>query len=204
MSKNIKYFILLVNLLFIAFLQNAFSQCILTDNSRSSLFIEYEKTALVKIDGEDKMQQGVLLRLVNNSNCSITITTGSADKFTKPLPSNPTIQQLTRRDIDYILPDGDIVPEVQYSFDTLNGFGRNVGGDNFYGFQLLGNRSILFEVPFKHLDQRFNSKIDLEFQYTWEIENRAKNVFPSVTNTVRYYSAELPEPIKQEIKKRLK
>jgi hypothetical protein len=173
----------------------------LINNSRDALFITYERTAQVKIDGEDKLQSGVILRLHNNSTCAVIITTGSADKFYKQLPANPTVLQRVKREIDD-LPDGALVPDVQYRYQTSKETGVSVGGDYFFGLKLLGNRSILFEVPFKHFDVRFASKIVLPFDYAWEQESRAKVNYGSVETFVNYWTGELPEDIKQKMKKR--
>ncbi len=180
---NTFYFI---SLLLIGFVQNSFAQCSLTDNSQGALFITYERTAQVKIDGEDKLQDGVILRLHNNSTCGVIVTTGSADKFYKPLSANPTVLQRVQREIEWDLPDEALVPDVQYHYQTPNESGMSVGGDMFFGFKLLGNRSILFEVPIKHLgDPRFGNKIVLPFQYAWEQENRAKVIYRTCLQFIR-------------------
>lgn len=191
-----------VGLLLIVFVQSDFAQCSLIDNSQGALFITYERTAPVKTDGEDKLKEGVIFRLRNNSTCAVIITTGSADKFYKPLPANPTVLQRIKREIDYDLPEEALVPDIQYRFQTLKESGMSVGGDMFFGFRLLGKRSMLFEVPFKHLDLRFASKIVLPFQYAWEQENRAKVIYSGTENFVTYWSATLPDEVKQKIKKR--
>lgn len=192
-----------ISLLLIGFVQNSFAQCSLIDNSQGALFITYERTAQIKIDGDDKLQEGVILRLHNNSTCTVIVTTGSANKFYKPLPANPTVLQRVKREIDYDLPDEALVPDVQYRYQTEKESGMSVGGDMFFGFKLLGNHSILFEVPFKYLgDPRFGSKILLPFQYAWEKENQAKDIYSVTENFVIYWSGALPEEVKQKIKKR--
>ncbi|MGD9562314.1 MAG: hypothetical protein AB7F88_10100 [Pyrinomonadaceae bacterium] len=98
------------------------------------------------------------------------------------------------------MPDEVLVPDVKYRYETVNGTGMSVGGDMFFGFKLLGNRSILFEVPFEHLDLRFASKIVLPFQYAWEQENRAKVVYGGTENYVTYWSNQLPDNVKDKIK----
>jgi hypothetical protein len=190
------------SLLLIIFVQSGFSQCSLLDNSQGTLFITYETTARVKIDGEDKLQDGVIFRLHNNSTCAVFITAGSANKFYKPLPANPTARQRGLREVDYDLPDGALVPDVQYRYESREGSSVSVGGDMFFGFKLVSGRSILFEVPFRHLDLRFASKIVLKFQYPWEQENRAKVTYSNTENLVTYWSGALPVEVKQKIRKR--
>ena len=127
-------------------------------------------------------------------------TTGSADKFYKPLPVNPTVLQRIKREIDYDLPDGVLVPEVQYRYPTLKGYNCNIGGDFFFGFNLLGNRSLLFEVPLKHFDSRFGG-LEIKFEYAWEQENRAKDNYGSIEHFVSFSSGELPDEVWKEINK---
>lgn len=179
--------------------QKCSARCSLIDNSRDALFITYEKTAKVKTEG-GYIQEGVLLRLNNNSTCAVLVTTGSAEQFLKPIPENPTVLQRIRREIKYDLPDGILVPEVQYRYTTSNSSGLSVGGDNFYGFSLLGKRSILFEVPLKHFDLSSFNNITLIFQYVWEQEKRAKHSYATVESTVRFWTKELPDEVKARIR----
>ncbi len=176
------------------------AQCSLIDNSRDALFISYERDAKIKSDDGGTVD-GVLLRLHNNSTCEVLITAGSAEKFVKPLPKNPTILQMIKREVEYELPDGVLVPEVLYRYNTSRESGHSVGGDNFYGFSLLGKRSVLFEAPLKHFDLNLTSKITLSFNYAWEKERRARTNYPSVENTVQFSSEELPNAVKQKIRK---
>lgn len=111
--------------------QEAAAQCDLIDISRDALFITYEKTTRVKTDS-GKLREGVLLRLHNNSTCAVLITSESAEKFVKPLPDNPTIMQRLKREVEYELPDGVLVPEVQYKYSTSSGFRPSGGGRQFF------------------------------------------------------------------------
>lgn len=175
----------------------AASQCSLFDNSRDALFITYEKTAQVTTD-DGKIHKGVVLRLHNNSTCSVLITTGSAEKFIKPLPDNPTIMQRLKTEIEYELPDGVLVPEVQYRYRTSCGFEPSLGGDSFFRFGLRGGRTILFEVPLVHFGSKMRGGIEVVFEYEWERQNRAKFNFSSVEYTVYFGGGNLPsEAVKQ-------
>lgn len=178
--------------------QECFVQCSLVDNSHDALFITYQRTTKVKAD-DGQLNDGVVLRLHNNSTCTFIITTGSAEKFLKPLPDNPSVSQRIRREIEYDLPDGQLVPDVQYRHITSHGSGFNINGDVFYGFRLVAKRSILFEVPLKHFDSKLDGRIELIFQYAWERQNRAINNYPSVENIVRFSPNELPSVLKRKI-----
>lgn len=190
-------------ILLTAFVHGSFAQCLLTDNSRDALFITFERSAEVKIEGEKKLQPGVVLRIHNNSNCAVIIQTGSAEKFYKPLPADSTPLQRVLREIEYELPDEALVPDVQYRYQTRKTSGRSVGGDMFFGFILVGNRSLLFEVPFKHLDVQ-TSGIELQFKYAWEHLNRAQTNYGSTENLVRFGSHDLPDDVKRQLENRMK
>lgn len=200
MKPVCRHFFYLLSLLLIVFSPDAFARCSLINNSRDALFITYERSALVRVKGENKPQDGVILRLRNNSTCAVIITTASADKFYKPLPANPTALQRVEREIDD-LPDGALVPDVQYRYQTSRETGMTFGGDSFFGLKLLGSRSILFEVPLKHFDITFAGKIVLEFDYAREQENRAKVNYPNVETFVNYWAGELPEDVRQKMKR---
>lgn len=179
---------------------NGAAQCRLIDNSRDAVFVTFEKTTKIKSDARN-IDDGVVLRLHNNSTCSIIITAGSAEQFLKPLPENPTAAQLINREVEYQLSDGAFVPEVRYSYDGVRGTMTSVGGDSFFGFELLGARSILFKVPLNHFNRSPGSKIILIFQYAWEQKSRAMHNYPSVENTVTFRSGELPEGLRSIIPK---
>ena len=181
-----------------------FSQCKLIDGDQGSVFLAFEKTALVEIDGKEKKVKGAIFQIHNNSNCPILLTTGDASSFYKPLPSNPTVMQRIKRDIDWVLPEGALVPNLQYWYQSRTSVGKSVGGDNFFGFKLVGGRFIRFGVPFTHLDPSFANKIDVEFDYVWETENESRIKRSDVTNTVRFWVEGLPDDVKREIKKSLR
>lgn len=197
--------VFLRTILFIAFLMAGLNsivsaQCSFVDNTQGALFITYERLAKVKTDNR-KVQDGVILRIYNNSTCDVFITTGSAEKFYKPLPPNPTPIQRVFREIDYVLPNGVLVPEVQYAYRTRNRFSHNVLGDMFFGFKLPGTKSILFEIPFDHIDLSFSSYINLEFEWAWEVENRGKIRFSGINSSIKFWFNSLPDEVKRKIKK---
>lgn len=163
------------------------AQCSLIDPIRDSVFITFEKTI-----SDAESEQVALLRVRNNSTCSVIITTGSAEKFYEPLPPKPTAKQVIHRKINYELPDSVLVPKVQYSYFVSGEERNSVGGDSFFGFTLLGRRSILFEVPLEHFSSDSSGRILLEFDYEWERENRARFNYPSVTHTVRFSGMDIP------------
>lgn len=180
------------------------AQCKLIDGNRGAVFLTFERTALVKVDGKEKLVKGAIFQIHNNSNCSVLLTTGDASSFYKPLPPNPTPIQRIKREIEWILPEGVLVPFFQYSYQTRTGWGKSVGGDSFFGFELLGGRFVRFEVPFTHLDPSFANKLDVEFDYTWEADNDSRIKRSEVTNSVRYWVDSLPAGVKKEIARSLR
>lgn len=176
------------------------ASCVLNDKSRNALFITYEK--LVKVTSErGESKAALLLRLHNNSTCTVLITTGSAEKFIKPPAEGSTILRRITTEIDYDLPDGALVPQLQYRYHDRRGAHLSVGGDNFYGFNLSANKSILFEVPFKHLNLSLDGTLAVKFQYAWEMENRSKEIYSSVENYVHFATSDLPESVKEQIRR---
>lgn len=169
------------------------AQCTLVDRSRDSVFITFEKTM-----GKAESQRTALLRLRNNSTCAVIITTGSADKFYEPVPPKSTLQQRVRRKINYELPDNALVPEVQYSYVENDNERNSVGGDSFFGFTLLGGRSILFEVPLEHFLADFLGRITLRFDYVWEQDNRSKHNYASVRHTVGFSGLDILKKTRNE------
>lgn len=183
-------------------IQNSSAQCSLIDDKHSSVFIAYEKTAKVK-DENGKTEDAVILRLQNNTNCSIIIETGSAEKFYKPLSENSTVMQRIKREIEYDLPNNALVPEVQYFYNSPKTHYRNisVGGDMFFGFRVLGNRSILFEVPLKYFNLKYFHKIVVPFKYDWELKTKGGVFHSSINHNVDYSGGDFPEELLRKIEK---
>ncbi|CAN5353143.1 hypothetical protein BH10ACI2_BH10ACI2_00040 [soil metagenome] len=196
-------FLIVVSALSILHIQSQWcdAQCLLIDKNRGSLFISYEKQTVIKNEGGGT-RKGILLKLHNNSNCSVIVTTGSYEAFVKPLPENPTFLQRTHPEIKQDLPDGIFVPEVQYAYFTPSGRVHSLRGDSFFEFNLLGRRSMLFEVPLSDFELAIDSKISLLFQYAWEYEKRAKHYYPSVENTVHFSLRDLPDETKLNVNKK--
>lgn len=135
----------------------------------------------------------ILLRLHNNSTCTVVITSASGDKFRKPLPDNPTLEQILNREIEYELPDDVLVPDLQYKYNAAGKERNGIAGDSFFGFYLLPKRSILFEVSKQHLGGRgVGNSIAVPFQYDWEVKDQTGNIYPSVENRVLFWTDSLP------------
>lgn len=137
-------------------------------------------------------QNVVVLRLHNNSTCAVIVTSGSAEKFLKPLPGNPTAMQRLKPEIDYVLPDDAFVPELQYQYNAKGKDLFAIGGDSFFGFQLPSARSILFEVAEDHLGRAgVGNMIAVPFQYVWQAQDQSGNIYPSVESRVVFWTDSL-------------
>ncbi len=189
-------------MVFVLSVQSSLAQCSLIDNKHSSVFIAYDHAAKIK-DENGKTEDGIILRLENNTNCSIIINTGSAEKFYKPLPNNPTVMQRIKREIEYDLPDNALVPGVQYLYNSPKTHiqNRSVGGDMFYGFRVLGGRAILFEVPLKYFNLKYFHKIIVPFEYDWELEIKGGTFYSSIDHRVDYSGGDFPEELIRKIEK---
>jgi hypothetical protein len=181
---------IIITLFLLAFAGSCLAQCSLIESSKDALFLSFEREAMVKVDGVERLEKGIILRIHNNTSCAVLLTSG--EPILKPLPSKPTIEQRIKRELDLSIADGQTVPFVQYRYQTYRTTGYSVGGDDFFSYSLGGNRSALFEVPFRHLDARFSSTLDLPFSYEWEKGSEVKNL-------VRFWIGELPEKVRLEI-----
>jgi hypothetical protein len=173
------------------------------DGEKGSVYVTFEKTARVSVDGSDKKVEGTIFRIYNNSSCPILLTTGDALAFYKPLPPNPTAMQRVKREIDWVLPEGALVPYLQYQYQSRKSSGNSVGGDHFFSFELIAGRFIRFEVPFTHLDPTFINQLNVEFDYLWETDNKDRVKRSNVRNRVTYFIGSLPEDVRGQIKKAL-
>lgn len=179
------------------------SQCKLIDGEQGSVYVTFEKTAMVTVDGSEKKVKGAIFQIHNNSSCPILLTTGGASSFYKPLPPNPAVMQRIQREIDWVLPEGAVVPFLQYRYMSRKSNGNAVGGDSFFEFELVGGRYVRFEVPFEHLDPTFANRLDVEFDYVWETDNKDRVKRSNVTNLVTFWIGSLPDDVENEIKKAL-
>jgi hypothetical protein len=162
--------------------------CSRVTKSHDFLFITYDRHLQQPNKGKDH----VLLRLHNNSTCSVIITSGSAENFQKPLPENPTVLQRLKREIEYELPNDVLVPELQYKYNAEGKERNGIGGDSFFGFYLLPNRSISFEVPKRHFGKfGVGNWIAVPFQYAWEASDQIGNIYPSVETRVLFWTDSL-------------
>ena len=178
------------------------AQCKLVDVGRDSVFITFERTAAVKTESMEQLQDGVLLRLHNNSSCAIQIETagGNIETYSIARGRKITAPELVKGTYDDdLLPDGALVRELQYRFNARGETSRSVGGDYFSSVLLPGSQTLLFEVPYGHLDFSYITKIEVSFGYVWETEHPGKVRYGSVDHIVNFYDAEIPKLVQQNL-----
>ena len=125
----------------------------------------------------------------------VDIEADTAESFYKPIPKNPTWQQALKREIDYTLPDGAYVPQLNYTIPSQRGDLHAPGGHVKFSFNLLSSRSIVFAVPLKDFALSINNgRIDIPFEYS---SQKDKTSYPSVRHVVHFYFGSLPDEVRQ-------
>jgi hypothetical protein len=195
LHNKVMMFLVLIVLSLVVQSVTVYGQCVLSDPTRDVLFVEFER---VEPNSKNPLETIVVLRLKNNSSCSVLITAGSADKFRKPLRKDATALERVRPEYEPILPDGAFVPEMEYQYGAETEFRTSVRSDMLFEFELDGARSVLFGVPLGHFGGDFEG-IAVSFNYKWERMSRAKNFHPSVVRFVRFRSSSLPETVRAQI-----
>ncbi|MBS1794592.1 MAG: hypothetical protein JSS81_12095 [Acidobacteria bacterium] len=195
--KSILFTLILTAATLFTLTQNVTAQCSPQETDQSRLFITYEKTARVKTDG-GAIRDGVILRLHNNSACDVAITTGSEDKFYKPLPANPTVMQRLKREVEYNLPEGELVPELRYRYLLTGEPVSNLGGDNFYELILQSGKTIRFEALLEHFDAASESKISVSVKPL--LKRGEKGNIYGEARSIEFSAILLPENIRRKLK----
>ena len=151
--------------------RNRVEVCRRVDSSRDSLFIESVRVEEASSHGDQKIENRVILRLKNNSTCSINVMTTDFRKFVEPLGSKPTVQQLRYQKIRHVILDGELVDGLQiYTSiefgDSLLTTRTNRDSDMGLGLTLKGNSSLLFAISIEAL--RKKQLILVPFEFEWE------------------------------------
>jgi len=167
---KLKYFLILVPIL--CFAHDGFSQCRLIDARYDSVYITYERVGTITLDS--RPQQGVVMRLHNNSNCEIAISVESGDRFD------------LRRD--------PVLPDILYRLRTGDRSIQN-SGDAFQMVSVPGRRSALFGVSFDCLDEP-DGTIEVPFRYDWEDRGDKDGSTVSVEHVTHFAVSWLPKEVK--------
>lgn len=207
----VKINVLLVVLVFLSasfsFAQTSESSCALINNARDSFFIEFERIEDKQNDG-GKKRKNIILRLKNNSTCSIQLTSADLEHFRvkENFPPNTSAQQKIEqiknpkwREInnDEFIPRFEFVTELTV-YNSLYVQRLSDASDITFSFSLKGGNSILFAVPFKNFEKKLLVLVPFEFK--WET-NRAKDSFGGDTHHLIWFSySNLPDEIKQKLR----
>lgn len=177
--------------------------CSAIDKSKPPLFISYAQLDDKAWDGA-KYVKGVLLKLNNNSNCTITFS-AAVDEAPK-VPGS------------WIVHNGKIVRRADVPFGTLNS-GRRVslyyltkypnkkdwviggfGGDVLETVYLSGGDHVFFGVPLTNFKR--GGEILLSYTYSWDEAERGEIItkekgyvrrYKTVEHYVRFIGEQLPE-----------
>ncbi|MBK6750248.1 MAG: hypothetical protein IPG67_09615 [Acidobacteria bacterium] len=188
------------------------AQCRLIDKNRDSVFITFERVVELWTEETIKAQDGVLLRLHNNSSCPVSITTSTETGYYVPRSSfyfYPPIRVPSSHSKHLYIgggprPDGALVLGVRYSF-TERGKTKHSGWSHVSGGEILSEgQNILFGVPLSHLDLLDLNGISVTFDYIWEQERPPPggHRYGSVDHSVRFGVSSLPEKTLLELKQR--
>ena len=162
--------------------------CAYLEKKKPSIFISYEReTTGQNSKGQDVRQ--VLLRLHNNSSCTIVIETDDmcCDEtlFKKEISQLPNGNILTK----YIPnpPEGALLLIFYDLQETKNKAWRPAnyweGRDLVFRYTIPPGRSVIFRVEEKYFRKRF--LISVPFNYAWE-ENAELSTFGTITHRVAY------------------
>ena len=151
-----------------------FSQCRIINNKHDSVFITFERTGSVKVQGEEERQPGVILRLKNNSNCAVTID--------------------AEVNGDFVVRRNTVIPDVLYTYRAGDESNESMSGDAFAVINIRGGRSILFGVPIDHFDEP-GGLIEVPFRYKWEDSGDKDGSAVTVDHKVFFSITEIPKGV---------
>jgi hypothetical protein len=154
--------------------------CTLIDVARAGQFISYEKS----------VEKEVLLRLHNNTDCSIIVETDDKDLTGfRRLPNGELLfvsitgsQDGVRLPLHYLVQDGQHwkMPVPPYGW-----------GDSVFHYTILAGQSAIFSVPLSHLRKRLD--VLVPFNFEWEGYRASINMTSGrVAHRVYFLAEELP------------
>jgi hypothetical protein len=168
--------------------------CNYLDKEKPSIFISYERETTGQNPKGQNVRQ-VLLRLHNNSSCTIVIETddivGDETLFKKEVSQMPNGDTLTKYIPDP--PEGALLPIFYDIQEAGNKAWRPAnywaGRDLVFTYTVPSGRSVTFPVEAKYFKRRY--LISVPFTYAWE-DNRELSTLGTIIHRVSYVY-ELPE-----------
>ncbi len=175
------------------------SSCELLSKGTDMAYISFERVcteADLQVPENYIERSSLILRLRNNSSCTLEIVADEGNMFRVPLPTNPTISDRLNRSIVQDLEDGVFVPRV--CFRTDDPIKKTVvretscGGCMRFPFHLLPGNSLLFAVPLDPLKK--GRDILVPFNFSWETDGERPKYIESghVSHYVTFRAGQLP------------
>ena len=183
--------------------QQASSSCELLSKGTDMAYISFERVcteADLQVPENYIERSSLILRLRNNSSCTLEIVADEGSRFLAPLPTNATISERLNRRIVQDLEEGVLVPGV--CFRTDDPIRKAViretscGGCMRFPFHLLPGNSLLFAVPLDPLKK--GRDILVPFNFSWETDGeRPKHIQSGhVSHYVTFRAGQLPSEIR--------
>ena len=175
--------------------------CSALDKSKPPLFISFESLDEKSWDG-NKYVKGALLRLNNNSNCTINFSAAVGEAQVTPIPFTITNGKMVRQ------PDvrtGSLTNGQRVSLYYLTKYPDKklwviggFGGDVLETVYLNGNNYVFFGVPLKNFQD--DGEILLPYNYDWDAQiiidkDGHKQRFATVEHYLRFVPEQLPANI---------
>lgn len=181
----------------LSFAQNSSElSCSIINKLEDSFSVQFEKVK-EGLNERRKKEKQVILRLKNNSTCSIMVISSNTDYFLEKLPSNATLKDFMNRKIRIELIDGEFVPDFDFLTNiqiTTDLFIANTSGSGDYKATLFlkGGNSLLFSVPFENFKKKLS--VIIPFEFNWESQRGDTH------HLIWFPYKKLPEELKGELK----
>jgi hypothetical protein len=157
--------------------------CTLINGARAGQFISYEKT----------VEKEVLLRLHNNTDCSIVVETDDKELTGfRRLPNGELLfVPITGSQDGVRLPLHYLVQDWKHWKMPVPAYGW---GDSVFHYTILAGQSVIFSVPLSHFRKRFD--VLVPFKFEWEGHRASINMTSGrVAHRVYFLIEELPRSV---------
>jgi hypothetical protein len=156
--------------------------CALIDESRPAQFISYV--------GTSEMMKWAVLRLYNNTSCSIIVETDdkSPTRLNKLPDDNFNVETVISSGDEVLLPIHYLVQDRKHWRAPEPAYGW---GDSVFTFEILAGKSAFFNVPLTY----FRKRLDLvvPFSYSWERKKSIGMGIGGVVHRVYLLIEDVPE-----------
>ena len=150
------------------------AQCRIINHKFSSVYITYERVGKVSLQ-EEAPERGVILRLRNNSNCTVIVSIEQNGDFK------------FRRET--------VLPDLLFRYRMGESWQWITTGDAFLEIPVRGGLSVLFGVPFDRFDDEPNGLIEVPFEYEWEEKATRDGSAITVQHYAYFTSRDIPAEV---------